>query len=186
MGILTGHEIRAAKASGRIIIEPCDPAQIVQVSVDLHLCPRLLAYGNGSGRVLDLATYAEPDREIVIPPEGVVLVPGTLYLGATIETIHAPTYAAIVAGKSSPARKGLRVEAAGQVEPGFRGSITLEIEVAVPLRVYAGWPIAQVRFETVEGLPEPYTERGTYQDQTDGPVASRSHLHKRRHVGGAS
>lgn len=186
MGILTGHEIRAAKASGRIIIEPCDPAQIVQVSVDLHLCPRLLAYGNGSGRVLDLATYAEPDREIVIPPEGVVLVPGMLYLGATIETIHAPTYAAIVAGKSSPARKGLRVEAAGLVEPGFRGSITLEIEVAVPLRVYAGWPIAQVRFETVEGLPEPYTERGTYQDQTDGPVASRSHLHKRRHVGGAS
>ena len=186
MGILTGHEIRAAKASGRIIIEPCDPAQIVQVSVDLHLCPRLLAYGNASGRVLDLATYAEPDREIVIPPEGVVLVPGMLYLGATIETIHAPTYAAIVAGKSSPARKGLRVEAAGLVEPGFRGSITLEIEVAVPLRVYAGWPIAQVRFETVEGLPEPYTERGSYQDQTDGPVASRSHLHKRRHVGGAS
>ena len=186
MGILTGHEIRAAVVSERIFIHPYDPAQVVQVSVDLHLCPRLLAYASASGRVLDLATYEEPDRTLDIPDGGLVLVPGMLYLGATIETICAPTYAAIVAGKSSPARKGLRVEAAGLIEPGFSGSITLEIEVAVPLRVYAGWPIAQVRFETVEGLPEPYGERGSYQGQSGGPVASRSHLHKRRHVGGGS
>ena len=182
MGILTGHEIRAAIAGKRITIEPFDPAQVVQISVDLHLHPRILAYCGGSSRVLDLATYEEPDRTIDIPGGGLVLIPGVLYLGATIETICAPTYAAIVAGKSSPARKGLRVEAAGLIEPGFSGSITLEIEVAVPLRVYAGWPIAQVRFETVEGLPESYGERGSYQGQSGGPVASRSHLHKPRHA----
>lgn len=184
MGILTGHEIRAAKASGRITIDPCDPEQIMQVSVDLHLGPRLLIYSGAAGRILDLATFERPTSAIVIPPGGLVLHPGVLYLGATIETIHAPMYAALVAGKSSPARKGLRVEAAGLVEPGFRGSITLEIEVTVPLRVYAGWPIAQVRFETVEGLPEPYGIRGHYVGAlADGPVASQSHKHQCRHVG---
>lgn len=204
MSVLTGPEIRKALADCVIQITPCDDEQIAQCSVDLHLHPTLLVYRHdrverrrryidhpafdGFGTTesvllpLDLAKPCDTEA-LVIPPQGLVLRPGVLYLGATIERLHAPRHAAIVAGKSSPARKGLRVEAAGLVEPGFDDQVTLEIEVAGPLVVYPGWPVAQVRFETVVGEVEPYAKRGHYANgQAQGPVASRSHLHRPRHV----
>ncbi len=205
MALLTQDEIRAARAAGRLIVDPCDPGQIDEVSVTLHLAPTLRVYRdtyeptNIPGRpclprahsalspALALDEESETD-EFPIPPEGIVLMPGVFYLGATIEEIHAPHHAVIVCGKSSEARKALVVEAAGLVEPGFRGNVTLEIRVdGFPLRVHAGWPVVQARFCTVSGEITPYQRKGNYTGQhASGPVASRSHLHKRRHVGGAS
>lgn len=50
------------------------------------------------------------------------------FLGSTIEWIElGPNIAGQVHGKSTRARQGLIVEAAGLVDPGFQGNLTLEI-----------------------------------------------------------
>lgn len=190
MSVLTRAAIRQAIATGRIRVAPLydqgdGDTQIAETSIDLYLHPKLLLYTGRTGRVFDLAKHEEPTAVINLAehPDGFILRPGNLYLGSTIERLCAPAYVAFLAGKSSPARLGLRVEAAGMIEPGFDGQVTLEIKTELELTVYEGSSVAQVRFETLEGLPTSYAERGHYQDQHDGPVPSRSHLQPRRHVG---
>jgi dCTP deaminase len=58
------------------------------------------------------------------------LAPGEFILTTTHETVYVPNgYAARVEGRSSWGRKGLLVHAtAGFVDPGFRGTITLELK----------------------------------------------------------
>jgi dCTP deaminase len=196
--ILTGPAIRSALTDGRIRITPCDPDQIAQASVDLHLHPRVLQCW--TRKVAKAEGLRDPD----VPPLDVrrddgadffpvdldetgafLFQPGRLYLASTIERIHAPHHVAIFDGKSSTARKGVQAHlAAGYIEPGFDGPITLEILVAAPIRIPPGWPIGQIRFCEVTGAIETYRARGSYRDaaQIDGPQPSRSHLHRARHV----
>lgn len=57
------------------------------------------------------------------------LRPGEFLLGATLEVVRMPRdLAAQVKGKSTWARRGLMVECAGFIDPGFRGNIVLEIK----------------------------------------------------------
>lgn len=196
--ILTGPAIRAALTDGRITITPCDPEQIDQAGVTLHLHPRLLeCWTRETARAeglrdpdvppLDVRTD-DGDRFFPVDPDetgAFLLLPGRFYLGATIERIHAPKHVVRVDGKSSTGRKSLEVHrTAGHVEPGFPGHVTLEMAVLTPLRIPPGWPICQAVFHEVTGEVERYTTRGHYADaaQTDGPQPSRSHLHKPRHV----
>jgi dCTP deaminase len=77
-----------------------------------------------------------------------------------------------IEGKSSIGRLGLIVHAtAGFVDPGFRGSLTLEITnlTRVPIQLYSGLSIAQLSFMALDAPAErPYgsPELGShYQDQ---------------------
>ena len=202
--ILTGPAIRAAIRSGDITITPLtdtpDDSQIAQASVDLHLHPRLLVCHTTRARPTWLGSFEVEDAppldvrednagrfgDVTPRSDGAFsLCPGQLYLGSTIERIHAPRYVAVIDGKSSLARLGVQVHlTAGYIEPGFHGQITLEIVVTRPIFLPPGWPIAQIRFHETTGEVEGYTTRGHYADaaQTDGPQPSRSHLHKPRHV----
>ena len=201
--ILTGPAIRAALARGDISIAPLidndDDSQVAQASVDLHLHPRLLRCEThryeptlfGAGMSVELlpldVRHYNSGRfvEETMRRDAFLLLPGQLYLGATIERIRAPRHVAVIDGKSSLARLGVQVHlTAGYIEPGFHGQITLEIVVTRPIFLPPGWPIAQIRFHETTGEIECYTERGRYADaaRTDGPQPSRSHLHKPRHV----
>lgn len=183
--ILTGREIQERVASGDILIEPYFRERVAQASVDLHLHPKVLRCDSN---MLDLMSdkqeftpvkhlfrHRAPGGELV---RGVLLSPGELYLGSTLECVYAPKHVAILDGKSSPARKGLKVHfTAGYVEPGFSGQITMEIEVSKMLFVPIGQPIAQLRFMEVVGEIEQYNARGHYTDNAQGPTLSKSHLH---------
>ncbi len=106
-----------------------------------------------------------------IPPEGIVLWPGVLYLGHTMERTHCNNLVPVLEGRSSVARVGVTVhETAGFGDNGFDGQWTLEIRSTFPVRVYAGSQIAQVSFEQVQGVPLPKYS-GKYQGQT-GPKPS--------------
>lgn len=84
--------------------------RIEPVSIDLHL----------EEIALDGAVY----RDGLI-----VLQPGIFCLGSTIETFAMPdNIVGFVVGKSTNAREGLQIEAAGLIDPGFRGTITLELK----------------------------------------------------------
>lgn len=196
--ILTGPAIREAMARGHITITPCEPEQIAQASVDLHLHPRVLqcwtrkvakAEGIHDSDVPPLDVRRD-DTDRFFPVDldatgAFLLRPGRLYLASTIERIHAPHHVAVIDGKSSLARLGVQVHlTAGYIEPGFCGQITLEIVVAAPIRIPPGWAVAQVRFHEVVGRVEPYGERGSYTGaaEIDGPQTSRSYRHRTRHV----
>lgn len=196
--ILTGPAIREAMTRGHIAITPCDPDQIAQASVDLHLHPRVLqcwtrkvakAEGLRDPDVPPLDVRQDSaDQFFTLAPDetgAFLLWPGCLYLGATIERLDAPHHVAVIDGKSSLARLGVQVHlTAGYIEPGFYGQVTLEIVVAAPIRIPPGWPIAQVRFHEVTGAVEPYAVRGSYTAAAviDGPQTSRSYRHRTRHV----
>jgi dCTP deaminase len=109
------------------------------------------------------------------PDEPFVVHPGEFVLGRTEEYIEMPDdLVSRVEGKSSLGRLGLIVHAtAGFVDPGFRGTLTLEITnlTRVPIKLWAGKPIAQLSFMTLDRPAErPYghPDLGShYQGQVD-------------------
>lgn len=188
--ILTGPEIRRiveysarSRADGyeppmpRISITPFDPKWVGPNSIDLHLNGTLLVYDTAGGsRALDC--HADnPTRELVIPPEGLVLSPGVLYLGCTVERTSCEGLVPWIDGRSSVGRLGICVHAtAGRGDDGFGSDVpggcswTLEITVVHPVRVYAGMRICQLTLMTLVGDRQPY--RGRYRVQ-DAPTPSR-------------
>jgi dCTP deaminase len=71
--------------------------------------------------------------------------------------------------KSTWARLGIDASMTTNLEPGWRGYLTLELRYSgwKPITIHRGTGIAQVIFEEVS---EPALYRGKYQDQSQGPV----------------
>jgi dCTP deaminase len=83
-----------------------------------------------------------------------VLHPGRFVLASTLEWIKLPsTFAAFVVGKSTLGRRGIIIETAAGVHPGFSGCLTLEIANVgeVPVKLYAGMLICQLFFHCLDG-----------------------------------
>lgn len=189
--ILTGPKIEECLKEGSIVIDPIGDNLIGPNSVDLRLHAEMKVYesipqrgkGKPGARPLlpsvfnPLDTKADnPTRNITAPHEGCVLKPGILYIGRTIETIGSDVFVPMVEGRSSCGRLGLQVHmTAGFCDTGFRGTITLEMTVVHPLRVYPGLPIAQVFFLRPEGEIRLY--KGRYQGHTE---ATASRMHEKR------
>lgn len=81
------------------------------------------------------------------------LAPGQFVLGSTVEKICLPDdIVARIEGKSSLARLGIIVHTAGFIDPGFCGTLTLEItnlsKKYVPLKL--NQLIAQIAFQTLD------------------------------------
>jgi dCTP deaminase len=75
------------------------------------------------------------------------LHPGQFVLGTTLEWIKLPnTLAGYVTGKSSGGRRGLVIETAAGIHPGFTGCLTLELANMgqVPLELVPGMEICQL------------------------------------------
>jgi dCTP deaminase len=173
LSLLTGPAIEYHIQSGDIVIEPFDPVQLNPNSYDVRLGPTLLTYTMtlSDSPTLDVRKN-NPTIEVPIPEDGIVLEPGILYLGSTVERIGSNKDAGVVEGKSSLGRLGLTTHVtAGFIDCGFLGRITLEITVVHPLRIYAGMRIGQICFTTLEGPIALY--KGKYAAST-GVVASRS------------
>ncbi len=83
-----------------------------------------------------------------------VLHPNRFVLASTLEWVRLPAmYAAFVVGKSSLARRGIIIETAAGVHPGFSGCLTLEIANVgeIPVKLVAGMMIGQLFVQGVEG-----------------------------------
>ena len=110
------------------------------------------------------------------------LDPGVFTLGTTIERIELPPgLAARVEGKSSLARLGLMVHStAGFIDPGFKGTITLEMvnQNPRPLMLKIGMRICQLSFFEMYGRVErPYGHpalKSKYNNQS-GVTESRAY-----------
>lgn len=179
-----------------LAIEPWDESRLNPASVDLTLAPVFRFFEPYGDSEIDLADLqAHHTRRVDVREgglhfrqagfeatwaNGLLLAPGAFLLMATNEVVTLPhTLAARVEGKSSLGRLGLAVHiTAGFIDPGFHGSITLEVanlNSVRPLRLRWGQPIAQIAFTPmVEAVSKPYGDVGHYQDQPAGePVESR-------------
>jgi dCTP deaminase len=150
--ILSDTAILAAMERGEIVIDPFDPACLGGNSVDVHLSPHLLTYVGGL--YLDCATQPKC-REHCIDRGGMLLFPGTLYLGSTVEYTETHRHVPYLDGRSSAGRLGISIhQTAGRGDVGFCNHFTLEITVVAPVTVYAGMRIGQLTYHTVEGEVE--------------------------------
>lgn len=133
---------------GTILIEPFRKDCLGSNSYDVHLGRYLATYRD---RILDAKAHNKIDS-FEIPPEGIVLHPGTLYLGVTEEYTETHKHVPFLEGKSSTGRLGIDIHAtAGKGDVGFCNTWTLEISVTQPVRVYYGMPIGQLIYFEVEG-----------------------------------
>ena len=161
--VLSDGTIRRLVEEGRIRIEPWDPGMVQPASVDLRLGPSFRVFHNHRVAAIDLDDPPENLTESVVVEEGepFVIHPGEFVLGRTEEWVSIPDdIVARIEGKSSLGRLGLIVHAtAGFVDPGFEGTLTLEITnlTRVPIKLYAGLPIAQLSFMALDAPAEhPY------------------------------
>jgi dCTP deaminase len=159
--ILSGRMIRE-KLGKQIVIDPYDDSRLNPNSYNLRLHDELLVYDE------DVLDMREPNKtnQVFIPDEGLVLTPGRLYLGRTIEYTETDGYVPMLEGRSSVGRLGLYVHVcAGFGDVGFKGFWTLEIHCIQPIRVYAGVGICQIYYHAIEGPYDKYVS-GKYQNNT--------------------
>lgn len=161
--MLTGNEIIIQHSIGSIVIEPFDPDCVGPNSYDVHLGDKLMVY---TDVILD-AKQENRTRTITIPEEGIVLRPGRLYLGKTVEWTSSPGFVPMYEGRSSLGRLGVSSHiTAGFGDIGFEGNWTLEISVVQPVRIYPGMRIGQLYWHKPVGEITS-TYQGKYQGQED-------------------
>ncbi len=175
--VLSDGTIVRLVEEGRIRIDPWDSTLVQPASVDLRLGDSFRVFHNHKVAAIDLD---DPPRDltesVTIPPESpFVIHPGEFVLGRTLEYVELPEdIVARIEGKSSLGRLGLIVHAtAGFVDPGFKGTLTLEITnlTRVPIKLYANRPIAQLSFMALDQAarrPYGHPDLGShYQGQTE-------------------
>jgi dCTP deaminase len=155
--------LRRLVDEGRLVVDPWDPEMVQPASIDLRLGDSFRVFSNHRITAIDLREVPPNLTEEVTIGEGdpFVIHPGEFCLGRTLERVELPDdLVARVEGKSSLGRLGLIVHAtAGFVDPGWSGTLTLELNnlTRVPIKLYAGLPIAQLSVMALDRAAErPY------------------------------
>lgn len=151
--ILPDHKLREWAQQH---LTPYDADCINPASIDLRL----------DRRFIDL----ESGNEIHV--EQITIKPGAALLASTIEYIEMPAdCAGVLYLKSSMARAGLDHALAGFVDPGFKGTLTMELHSHRPVTLQASQRVIQLVLYRLESAAErPY--QGRYQHQV-GPTEAR-------------
>lgn len=177
--VLSDRTIREQLASGALVIDPFDDALVQPSSVDVRVAGAFRVFHNNRRPLIDVREPTEDLTELVEVEEGgrFILHPGEFVLGSTVERVEIPgDLVARLEGKSSLGRLGLLIHStAGYIDPGFAGTITLELSnvARLPIAIYPGMPIGQISFlQMTTPVQDPY--RGKYGGQS-GPTASRYH-----------
>lgn len=166
MSVLADRDIRKLLKNKTITIDPYEDNDIQPASIDLHLSKDLKTI---DGEIIKLSS----DNEYVLKPKEFIL-------GSTMEWVEIPNQlVASVEGRSSIGRLGVTVHiTAGWIDPGFKGSITLEILNASDKEfvLKEGMSICQIVFQTLTSECEkPYGSEGLrskYQN-SEGTIISK-------------
>ncbi|MFM2390841.1 MAG: deaminase [Pseudomonadota bacterium] len=157
VGILSKEKIMDLVEKGSLNIEPFDPSKAEPASYDMSLGSVLRA-GHGRVNITESSDF--------------VLESNTWACIASREVLRLPNNVSARYGiPSSLARRGLIAFGGPQIDPGYRGKIFVSAynPTLEPINLRFGQDFFTIIFEQVEGECEGYA--GTYQDQTDFPVA---------------
>jgi dCTP deaminase len=160
---MSNKEILQAMERGEISIEPFSAEEMLgPCSVDLHLLDEFRVFK--AGGVIDPKEDYSSNRVTELINTGgkpFIIAPGQFTLASTVEKIAiSRSIAATLEGRSSIARLGIVVHAAGLVNAGTGlikpSRLTLEVscENSSPIRLYPGMKIVQMIFHR---LGEPAT-----------------------------
>jgi dCTP deaminase len=148
-------ERHASDIRTRLVVAPLlDDAQVGSGSIDLRLGTEFIETERRNEAVIDPYETSEvpvvtKDHVHFVPlGQHLVLHPGQFVLGATLEFLRLPAHlGAQVLSRSSWGRLGLLVATAVVVQPGFAGSLTLELVNTgnVPIRLRPGLRVAQLQ-----------------------------------------
>lgn len=156
---LADRTIKALVKTGVLGIDPFDTKYLQPCSVDLTLG--------------DVAV----ERHLTFDSTLWSIKSHQFLLASTLERVKLPAnIAGTVSGKSTWGRKGLIIECAGHVDPGFEGDLTLEMFNFTDhdILMRKGTPICQIVFSYLDIAAEhPY--QGRYQLQS-GITAARASL----------
>ena len=183
--LLSDKDIRNEIESGRVVIDPYDPAMIQPSSIDVRLDRFFRVFENHKYPHID-PSVEQPDLTRLVEPDGddpFILHPGEFVLASTYEVITLPDdVASRLEGKSSLGRLGLLTHStAGFIDPGFSGHVTLELSnvATLPIKLFPGMKIGQLcLFRLSSPAEHPYGSEkygSRYQGQR-GPTPSRSYL----------
>ena len=180
--VLSDSAIRRLVEAGRIGIEPYDPALMQPSSLDVRVDRLFRVFRNSRYPYIDVKEEQEGLTELVedADSEPFILHPGEFVLGSTLERVTLPDdLVARLEGKSSLGRLGLLIHStAGYVDPGWKGTLTLELSnvANLPITIYVGMKIGQLSFvQLTEPAEHPYGAAALgskYQGQA-GPTPSR-------------
>ncbi len=169
--ILTGPEIRRAVEAGDIAIEPFDELRVSPNAYDWRLGDTI--------RVCDTDLDAARPSDFVertIPPEGMELVPGNLYLGVTHERTHSDRYAQLINGDRAIGSLGVWVHVSAPLgHTGHAIRWTLEICAARRVRVYPRMTFGKIVFLKTMGTIVSYQDMGRKYTSSTGIDVSRLH-----------
>ncbi len=167
--ILTGPEIRRGVANGDITIEPFDPARVSPNAYDWRLGDTIRVCDTD----LDAARPSE-FTELTIPPEGLELLPGSLYLGVTHERTHSERYAQFINGNRMLGALGIWVHISAPLgHTGHAIRWTLEICTVRRTRVYPRMTFGKIVFFETVGTLASYQDVGLKYTNTMGIDMSR-------------
>lgn len=136
-------------------------SQVGGASLDLRLGRWFLSIKQSKRSELDLSrdddvAIEDADGKYYFVPFGqkFVVHPNRFVLAITLEWLKLPKHiGAYITGKSSLGRRGLIIETASGVQPGFAGCLALEIANCgeIPIAVVPGTRIAQLFFHEIDG-----------------------------------
>ncbi len=171
MGTLTDRQIKNLVASGELVINPFDETLVQPATIDLRAHHKVLASPLGEnklGRVIDLR---EDD-------DGYQIMPGQMVGVLSFEHLEFPSNISGRFGiRSSFARKGINAFGGIQLDPGFKGRLTLNLLNVgpEPISIKYKEPIFSIEINRLEEMVEkPYD--GPYQNQDDFPADQYNYI----------
>lgn len=160
------------------LLEPTEQLRADQASIDIRLGFEFaLVIPSAQGAIdefehTDSAALLKSvySREYVPLGKRIVIHPHEFILASTLEYIRLPQdLMAYVLSRSTWGRLGLIVATAVGIQPGFAGSLTLELRNLgeTPLALYPGQAVAQLIFHEIKGGKVSGHGLGQYSGHTD-------------------
>lgn len=171
MGVLSGRQIRDLAKNDKLGIEPFDEALVQPATYDLRLGSKILASPlsvDKLGVVIEL-TRDKPSYDIQS---------GQMVGILSLEKLHLPLDICGRFGiRSAVARKGINAFGGVQLDPGFRGRLTMNLLNVgpEPVTLTLHEAIFSVEFARLEEEAEA-SYSGPYQDQNDFPAEQYNYI----------
>ncbi|KFI67723.1 dCTP deaminase [Bifidobacterium magnum] len=178
--LLSDRDIIHAHNTGMFELTPFNLELVQPASVDVRLSNQFRLFDTPKTDCVDTANPEDSTRLVTIPDtRPFVLHPGQFALACTYERIRLGTLlAARYEGKSSLGRLGLLTHiTAGFIDPGFEGSITLELAnvSGIPVKLWPGMRIGQLCFFRMSSAPARaygHESLGSHYQHQQGPTPS--------------
>jgi dCTP deaminase len=182
--ILSDRDIKKVIKNKKLVFSPSlSKNQIGPASIDLKLGPIFKSFNVTKQCLLD-TKKGLPDEDFIITKkvkigEAFILHPNNFILASTKEYVKVPDDMVLkVEGKSTLARMGILVHTAGFVDPGFEGTLTLEIsnQSNLPVALYPDMHICQIAIEFLSSPAEtPYNKRKkSLYSKSNGPIVAKT------------